>query len=1127
MAERRSSNAVECCILLFHLLRTRLTHVAGNHLWPEVARELGSLGGSSLDGDGCGHFFRTAIAIAFGEELEDAHNKYVMFALDEAGVGKNRTRIVSEFLQGLVDAHPDRLKGEGADEQVSNHLHDFLDASRESSDVEPLGGVLRRAGRVLLLLLSEVRSQGIAFECSLWDWPRLRQYWLDHSGVDLDRLLPEGRSILEQLLKRVGDIMTRQGVAGVMAVGKARVTFPPGLVDGVDPSKPGTIPLTPIRIAQGTSQRDVVICDDSGLTAAGIRKHPPNKWFHAGKNRVCIWRPERFEVQTGPWSTDDSSSLVTGATLEEAGPAGHFWSGSLEDGRVPHVPGVQELQVAPKLRAAFCWRLRESGLSFDLKGFRVMFLDGIHDGTLKAGQSNLWQGQLCEGRPESFGGAQILLAPKTSATDGVLIRLENSEGDLLCDAAIPNPMAADAFLALGAAVDPDRHWFSLEGLDASRDFPYGIHVLCRGTKVIPEARGAQVSRVDPGPGWKGFSVFKITPTVQRDSIELRAGDKEWKLAPGTALSVRAVAKSRVQLGGVEIVGTGALAIAGGGQPVTILFEGLPETRSPEACKATVVIESGEYAFRRSFSEVLKVLTMEERLPSSVEIDLAQLLLKLGVPRLPGRLLIRMEGPGCGGASAEILQLEDYHEIGEARVGDHAGLVLGNQGPARISILSKESVRAVDVLERKRVAGTLRFSDESVVAATWVPLYRDAILVLERQRPVQAEACDLNLLASRWGVRFVGGGDGSWALKVGDLAVAATADYLEASALPGLSDRLRTVPTMELEAFSGTERVRTWSVSLRPTDLSMECHWSKDVADGAPDLVATFSCTALQCHSVQLRVEQDGVEIACPVILGGAPGVRPERITHTARFRLLCPIRNVEGGSPASINAIWHGQVVARADVPPLPARGLRELSAEELRGEVRKLMGVIGRSGGSETALASQLLFATERYAVLTGTMPYSIDSMLASLRGTLPADHQTTFAAGLRMLQALASGNAYMGQDYPINVDGRAGVFLLTLRAVTEVRRGAAGLGRPSFLEAIADELGSSASSHDGSVASWARLLGWYCRAQSARMQAQKVTQEPPQQPEDVARALEDPIVALDAELIDWIRKRAPSKGT
>src|SRR6516164_1588653 len=48
---RQFEHAHACCLVLLHILRTRLSNIRGNHLWPEVARELTALASQHLDGD--------------------------------------------------------------------------------------------------------------------------------------------------------------------------------------------------------------------------------------------------------------------------------------------------------------------------------------------------------------------------------------------------------------------------------------------------------------------------------------------------------------------------------------------------------------------------------------------------------------------------------------------------------------------------------------------------------------------------------------------------------------------------------------------------------------------------------------------------------------------------------------------------------------------------------------------------------------------------------------------------------------------------------------------------------------------------------------------------------------------
>ena len=161
----------QTCLVLYHLLRTRLTNIRCNRLWPEVAKELTRLSGCPLEGERCGQFFREVIRSRYEAELEDnVHFRFVRFAFDETGVGKDRSRIVRDFLEKLREASFAHPAGLNLEDQIDEFFQEYLRIGNDGDDVEALGKVLRRSGLALLRLAADVRTRGLALECSLWDW---------------------------------------------------------------------------------------------------------------------------------------------------------------------------------------------------------------------------------------------------------------------------------------------------------------------------------------------------------------------------------------------------------------------------------------------------------------------------------------------------------------------------------------------------------------------------------------------------------------------------------------------------------------------------------------------------------------------------------------------------------------------------------------------------------------------------------------------------------------------------------------------------------------------------------------------------------------------------------------------
>jgi hypothetical protein len=294
-------------LVLFHLLRTRLTNIRSNRLWPEVARELSVLSGKLVEGSKCGTWFRDVIWREYENRLEDLHNKYVAFSLDEAGVGRDRSSIVSAFLESLIVSG---LGSNLSEDEFEARLSRYVAGSVDRADVEALLPVLRRSGIALCELAGHFRSARGQYHWSLWEWDELREYWLRHSGVDLNRLLPEARAILGRFVNRLGDRISRAGISRIIADGELAVTFPKSLSSPTASEDPRSLPLTPVLLADAEHQRAVLVCDESGMTADEIVATPPDTWHRGHGDYLSIWRRHRFVINTGTFGVETFRTAI-------------------------------------------------------------------------------------------------------------------------------------------------------------------------------------------------------------------------------------------------------------------------------------------------------------------------------------------------------------------------------------------------------------------------------------------------------------------------------------------------------------------------------------------------------------------------------------------------------------------------------------------------------------------------------------------------------------------------------------------------------------------------------------------------------------------------------------------------
>lgn len=227
-------------VFLRHLLRTRLSDIRGNHLWPEVEHFLQETAGVRLPSAKVQNFFRESLIQCHGDQLPRHKNRFVMFLLHDVGIGHRRSSLVRLFLEDLLIRR--RLDANSPPNVVlANQLDQINDP-----DLGALSVVLETTGRALLAIRDFSAQHPHRVPSSDQSWDMIRAFWLKTLRLDLDRLLPEGRQILEPIMPHAVTHRPRRNGVKNEAIVHEGIT----LVAGV--SQCGTVLVTnhhtPLRV---------------------------------------------------------------------------------------------------------------------------------------------------------------------------------------------------------------------------------------------------------------------------------------------------------------------------------------------------------------------------------------------------------------------------------------------------------------------------------------------------------------------------------------------------------------------------------------------------------------------------------------------------------------------------------------------------------------------------------------------------------------------------------------------------------------------------------------------------------------------------------------------------------------
>lgn len=182
-------------VFLRYLLRTRLTGIRGNRLWPEVGRYLRAYTLFDVPDDVLQRYFRESLHQIHRHELPDHRNKYVMFLIRDTGAGLTRNRLVQDFLWDATTEY----RAQVGDKDSRAFLRGYMDRGH-SDDLAVLSAVLEPTLLALFQMVDYANYHQIP---SASEWQESRNFWRRTQNIDIDRLLPEAQEMIGEVLRDI------------------------------------------------------------------------------------------------------------------------------------------------------------------------------------------------------------------------------------------------------------------------------------------------------------------------------------------------------------------------------------------------------------------------------------------------------------------------------------------------------------------------------------------------------------------------------------------------------------------------------------------------------------------------------------------------------------------------------------------------------------------------------------------------------------------------------------------------------------------------------------------------------------------------------------------------------------
>jgi hypothetical protein len=353
--------------ILLQLLHRGLADVSLHSLWPAVTARFSS---PADDKDRFAQFFRPLLLEHYPRQLRTLpHPRFVYLLIDQAGVGKNRKQIISDFLRSLI-SQKIHLTADisNLENELKIVIEYFVKERSGEGDVEFFEQVLLKTATTLIHLSRAVFESNDRNELTLWTWEEIQAFWFQRSGKHLDEVIPEAKEVFLEAISAIGGTINRHELLKILRSSAYSMEYPQGVV-----VKTGTyfknIPLMPVKITKGGHHRRLQVVDETGLSAKQVSSMNPDRW-HCVRQHFIFYSSRAFEVEMEHHSEPSAPVLKASADDEGVEIAGYFWSGTDHYGALPRIVGTGvEPEMVARFKPKVRWSLIDNQLKSTLAGF--------------------------------------------------------------------------------------------------------------------------------------------------------------------------------------------------------------------------------------------------------------------------------------------------------------------------------------------------------------------------------------------------------------------------------------------------------------------------------------------------------------------------------------------------------------------------------------------------------------------------------------------------------------------------------------------------------------------------------------------------------------------------------------
>lgn len=1027
--EHRNCDPQTATITLFYLIRSKLSDIRINYLWPEVARVLKNDEFQPTPAV-CGNFFRDILRKFTRQSIPNVHNPYVAFCLDQTAVGPDRTQIVLEFfeflLQCIVDGDQDRT----AAVEVSAICDQFISQSMERDRVEVYRIQLERNGRTIVNLIRELRSGNIFHEAEFWNWESLRQWWKEHSGEDLNRLTSEIRDALQSIITRVEDSLTRHSLVAFVQKhqGNVSILFPDRETRSIDSIN--SCPLGPIRVKLGAVQRDLQLRDSFGLTGNLIASKSSECWHGHKSHAVFAWRQKPFQVNRSG-TTIAAKPFYEGGAAETAFLRGFYYAAECDDGHVPEVIGVKfSRNLIPRYSLSYEWKLKKDGFCAKLGAIFTTFPAENVVGTLSFGDEILWEGEI-KGKFTRLGENCSF-----NSSDFLEVKLLDHHKDPLKVFSLHPPEVA--FVAVDGVVQKHQY-LALPKVINGGAFTSGI-VLGIQKQELPTGIGCSLKEMGTPLSYSGWTFYRVTPEVNTAFFQISASHFKWEFESGSPISLTKSNQCVNLKNGISVTKVRDCIPFQLTDQIHFRLVRFADRQPPAKGFRLILTTSAGQRFRWNISQLSSLVNEHG------DLSLKQLFRKIGYDLPIGHLSVFCEKPGVGLTEPiRIFRIPDDIEVQPCRTGEISKLRMIS-GDQEFTVTSPDVISSDLRNCQSKVEGWFTNEHGGIVRFEWPVNVVDAVLLDQGKISTLSNIMSSDI--ERFSLLNV-----STSKKL-NLKLAQSVFELEAGQLERLSDLVPKVidstkvtgNSIQITAVAD-EPLRSWVVDVTPSAVDIEMNWSLENETKFLELKGSLrgNPNGLNFQLVthhNLEIASGTVDIV--KLFDG----RLLKYRFSKRFAIPEDILSLlDPDEPGLVLVKFTDETIARHQIPGFASSP----ESFDLKNEIKNLVRSLGNSVAFDDLKLVKIVSLIEQFFREEEKLPFnSLDSLASDLTEYGSVECRAHAASCLRLLKNLECDKRGQMFDIRWQSDTPLRLMMVSLAAVYQKKLHRLGLADPRITETL-----------------------------------------------------------------------------